>query len=334
MNILKDVNLGKYSSMGLGGDAKYLVEIKNVDDIKEALEFAEEKDLKVMMIGGGNNIIFSDKGFEGLILINDILGIDEIDDTTFKIGAGEDWDQFVRLTVDRKLSGIECLSKIPGKMGSAPIQNIGAYGQEIKDTLVEVEVFNSENHKVEIIENKDCEFEYRNSKFKKNPGKYFILNITLKLNKEYLKPPFYESLQKYIDEHKITDHSPANIRRAVVAVRMSKLPDPNLVKNCGSFFVNPIIDSSLRDELIKQYPDLPNWEQENGYKVSAAWLLSECGFKDYHYDNGMATWKNQPLVVVNEHAKSVSDLLEFKEILVDSVKDKFNIELKMEPVLI
>ena len=334
MNILKDQNLAKYSSMGLGGDAKYLSEIKNLDDIEEAVSFAEEHDLKTIMIGGGNNLIFSDKGYDGLVMINDIKGISNLGDNTFKVGAGEDWDEFVKFTVDKNLSGIECLSKIPGKMGSAPIQNIGAYGQEIKDTLTEVEVFNTEENKVEIIKNYESEFSYRNSIFKKNIGKYLILTITVKLNTEYIKPPLYESLQKYMDENNISDYSPASIRRAVISVRMAKLPDPKEIKNCGSFFINPIISEELQQEIIREYPDMPNWRQENGYKISAAWLLDKCGFKDFHYDNGMATWKNQPLVVVNEHAKTTSDLLEFRDILTDSVKNKFGIELKMEPVLI
>lgn len=334
MNILENVNLGKYSSMGLGGDAKYLIEIHNLEEIKEALDFAENKFLKTIMIGGGNNLIFSDNGFDGLVMVNSIPGISLVGDNTFRVGAGEDWDEFVKFTVDKNLSGIECLSKIPGKMGSAPIQNIGAYGQEIKDTLVEVEVFNTEENKVEIIVNSDCDFSYRNSVFKKHLTKYLILNVTIKLNNKFLKPPFYENLQKYLDQNNITDYSPASIRKAVIDIRMSKLPDPKEVKNCGSFFVNPIIDSELHNTLISKYPDMPNWEQANGFKVSAAWLLEQCGFRDFHYDNGMATWRNQPLVVVNEHAKSVSDLIEFKDILFNSVKAKFGIELKMEPVLI
>ena len=335
MNILKNVNLGQYSSMGLGGNAKYLVEITNVEDIKDALDFAKDNTLNTLMIGGGNNLIFSDKGFDGLVLINDIKGIEQIDEATFKIGAGEDWDEFVDFSVEKDLSGIECLSKIPGKMGSAPIQNIGAYGQEIKDTLISVEVYDLDNNEIKTLNNSECDFSYRNSIFKKNPGKYFVISITLKLHKEHMKPPFYESVNKYLTDNNINEYTPRNLRNAVSAIRLVKLPDPKLIKNCGSFFTNPIIEKELMDKLVSKYPEIPHWEEKDDrYKVSAAWLLESTGFKNYHDKNGMATWKNQPLVVVNENAKSINDLLEFKDLIVDKVKEKFDITLEMEPVLI
>ena len=335
MNILKDINLGKYSSMGLGGDAKYLVEVSNVVEINEALNFAKEHSLKTMMIGGGNNLIFSDHGFDGLILINNFMGISQLDDLTFKVGAGEDWDEFVELTCSKNLSGIECLTKIPGKMGSAPIQNIGAYGQEIKNSLVEVEVYDTEKREVSMLKNDQCDFSYRNSIFKKNPGKYFVLNVTIKLKTEHLNPPFYKSLESYLEENNIKDYSPTSIKNAVSTIRLVKLPDPKSIKNCGSFFTNPIVDKTKFEDIIEKFPELPHWEEKDGrYKLSAAWMLESCGFKDYHDKNGMATWKNQPLVVVNENAKSINDLLEFKDLLVSTVNQKFNIKLEMEPVLI
>lgn len=333
--IKQDINLAKFTSMGLGGNAKYLSEVHSEDDLIESLTFAKENQLRILMIGEGNNLIFSDWGFDGIVLVNKIKGIKKIDNNTYQVGAGEDWDDFVEFAVDKNLSGIECLSKIPGTVGASPVQNIGAYGQEVSETLINVSAIKLDDLEVVTLENKQCNFSYRSSIFKSEPNKYFITYVTFKLKDENLNPPFYDSLTRYLDEHDIKSYSPKSIREAVCAIRKNKLPDPKQVKNCGSFFINPSVNKAHGHGLKLEYPDLPSWENDDGtVKISAAWLIEKAGFKDYHHKNGMATWKHQPLVIVNEHADHTADLIEFKNEIIHKVENKFGITLSMEPSLI
>lgn len=342
MEILNNVSLYEYSTMGLGGKAKHLTKISSTSELKMALKWANENSLESMIIGSGSNIVWSDNGFSGLVIVNSITGFEVIEDNehscTIKIGGGENWDEVVKRTVDMNLSGIECLSLIPGTAGATPVQNVGAYGQEISYVLVNVEVLdkNLEYDNLTLF-NEDLDFSYRSSIFKQNPGRYYISSITLKLNKTVLKPPFYASLQLYLLQNKISDYSPVIIRRAVIAIRSYKLPDPKLVKNCGSFFKNPTIDISQLESLEKKLDiQIPHWpDHQDAKKISAAWLIENVGFSNFHdQETGMATWKNQPLVIVNETAKSTGDLIKFRDSIVNAVEQKFHIKLEQEPLLI
>lgn len=340
MNILENVSLAAYSTMGLGGTAAYLTEIQTPDEIVETLGWAQERKLPVIMIGGGSNIVWTDEGFPGLVLINKISGYEVIEEdstsVSLKLGSGEPWDSVVARSVDAGLTGIESLSLVPGSTGATPIQNVGAYGQEIAQTLVTVEAFDTKTGGFVEIPAVDCGFSYRNSRFKTTGrGRYYITGITLKLRKDDPKPPFYGVLQAYLDEHGITDYTPAIIRKAVIAIRTGKLPDPAVIRNTGSFFANPIVNEETFIELEDKFPDIPNWVTANGIKLSAAWLIVQVGFKDYHDEaTGMATWPKQPLVLVNEKARSTADLLVFKQRIVEAVQAKFGITLEQEPELL
>ena len=338
MNIEENVNLTEYSTMALGGKASYLVHIKSKDELVQAVNFAKQKNLQVLMIGSGSNIVWSSQGFEGLVIVDNIKGVDfDFNDDgscVVKVAAGEIWDSVVEQTVQQGLSGIEALSLVPGTAGATPVQNVGAYGQEIADTLVSVEAYDSQIDQFIIIDNKDCSFGYRTSRFKTlDHGRYYITSLMLKLKKTNPSPPFYRTLEAYLNEHNITEYTPEVIRGAVIDIRNSKLPDPKLVHNCGSFFANPIISIDQFSSLSQNYPDMPGWPSVGEkVKVSAAWLIEKAGFKDYHdEETGMATWSKQSLVLVNEHASSTEDLLSFKAKIVGSVKEKFNIELVQEP---
>ena len=338
MNILQDVSLAKYSTMGLGGKAAYLTEVRTPPEVAEALQWAKEKNLPALMIGGGSNIVWSDDGFDGLLLIDLIPGYEALAEdeqsVTLKIGSGEQWDGIVAQTVAAGLTGIESLSLVPGSTGATPIQNVGAYGQEVSETLVEVEAFDTKANDFVKIPAAECGFSYRNSRFKTGPdrGRFFITAITLKLRKGDPQPPFYRTLQAYLDEHHITEFTPKTIRKAVIAIRTSKLPDPAVIRNTGSFFANPIIDEERFLDIQDRFPDIPNWMTEAGIKLSAAWLISQAGFKDFHdAETGMGTWPKQPLVLVNEKANSTADLLRFKQKIVDAVQAKFGITLEQEP---
>jgi len=339
--MLSDVPLSKHSTMRLGGPAAHLAEIHTYDDLYGAVKWAKKHDLPMIMIGGGSNIVWSDKGFSGLVMVNKLRGIDVIEQpdgsSTVNIAAGEIWDTVVERTVAMGLSGIEALSLIPGTTGATPVQNVGAYGQEIADTLVSVEVYDQETGKLTTITNDECNFSYRNSRFKSDDrDRFFITGITLKLNHADPKPPFYASLQAYLDKNKIATFTPQTIRDAVIAIRTSKLPDPAKVANNGSFFGNPIVSSHTFDDIQSKYPHVVHWDMNNGaVKLSAAWLIERAGFRSVHdIETGMATWTPQPLVLVNEHAKNTADLLKFRNKIIDKVDGMFHVRLEQEPELI
>lgn len=341
MKILNNISLANYSTMRLGGTAAHLAEVTSRDDLPEALTWAEERKLPVIMIGGGSNVYWRDEGFEGLVLVNRIMGYEDVvagDDTHYiTIGAGEPWDSVVERTVEAGLTGIEALSFIPGTAGGTPVQNVGAYGQRISDTLTTVEAYDRQVNQFVTIPVDDCAFGYRTSRFKyADKGRFFITNITLQLRKGNPEPPFYIAVQDYFNAHNIHTWSPAILRETVIAIRKVKLPDPAVVANNGSFFANPVIEEDEATRLRDAFPTMPIWPGDGEtFKIPAAWLIEQVGLKDFHdTETGMATWKNHALVLVNEHAQNAGDLLKFKQKIVDTVHDKFGITLEHEPELL
>jgi UDP-N-acetylmuramate dehydrogenase len=326
--------------MRLGGPAKYLMDITSPGQIEPALKWAEENNCKVIMIGDGSNIIWRDEGFDGLVLVNRIMGF-ELQDQEFQafvnIGAGENWDDCVDRLVKKGLSGVEQLSLIPGTAGATPVQNVGAYGREIADVLICVQAYDTQAKKMVIIPKTECDFSYRKSRFNgKDRGRFLITTITLALNKTSSLPPFYKSVQSYLNEHNITSYTPEIIRKAVIDIRNSKLPDPAMVANCGSFFANPIILNEQLEDIVARYPEIPHWDTgDNMSKISAAWMLEQLGLKGYHEPNtGMATWDKHALVFVNEKAKDTASLIAFRDAIIKRAEEKFGITLKQEPELI
>ena len=327
--------------MRLGGTAAYMVDVHNREEVRQAVAWAEEKNLPVMMIGGGSNIIWRDEGFAGLIIVNKILGYKEEqeDQESFyiHIGAGENWDNVVERTVAKGMTGIEALSLIPGTAGATPVQNVGAYGQEIAQTLVVVEAYDRQTKQMVNIQNMECGFGYRTSRFKAaDRGRFFITGITLHLLHSNPQPPYYAALEQYLTENNITERSPQIIRNAVIAIRSSKLPDPAMVANNGSFFANPVIGEGQLVSLQSSYPNIPHWPAGEGLiKIPAAWLIEQAGFKGVSDpETGMATWAGQPLVLVNEHAQSTAQLLQFRQKILDAIQQKFSITLVQEPELL
>lgn len=341
MHILEHVPLRDHSTMRLGGQAAYGATFTTLDELEEGLAWARARNLPFMVIGGGSNIVWRDEGFDGLLLINGLQGLTidkQADDQALvTIAAGENWDDSVAHTVAAGLSGIEALSLIPGSAGATPVQNVGAYGQEIADTLVEVTAYDTVAGQTVTIPKADCGFSYRMSRFKgTDRGRFIILAITLRLRNGDPTPPFYQVLQQYFDQQGTTTFTPQIVRDAVIAIRQRRLPDPAKVANNGSFFANPIISASQFAQLQTQYPDIPNWPlPDRQVKIPAAWLLEQAGFKDYHDpQTGMGTWPVQPLVLVNEHATSTAQLLVFRQKILDAVQTKFGITLQQEPELL
>ncbi len=342
MNIVEHVSLADYSTMRLGGEAAYLTEIHSRDDLKQAYAWAQERNLPIVMIGGGSNIVWRDEGFPGLVMVNRILGYEDYAESGeshfITIGAGEIWDSVVARTVAAGLTGIEALSLIPGAAGATPVQNVGAYGQEIAQTLTSIEVFDTTTGQLTNVPNEACGFSYRHSSFQTEyRERFFITAITLHLIAGNPYPPFYGAVEQYLSEHHVEGTvTPRILRDAVIAIRQAKLPDPAVVANTGSFFGNALIDKGHLTELRTQYPTMPCWPlDDGGAKVPAAWLIEQVGYKDVHDTaTGMATWPTQPLVLVNEHAKSTADLLAFRDAIIQAVQAKFGITLNQEPELL
>lgn len=337
MDIHTDIPLKNLTTMKLGGPAKYFAEAHTVQELHELHQDAQSKNIPIFVIGGGSNVIAHDEGFPGLVLRIKIPGFEIIGDdlysTTIKVGAGEDWDFLVKRTVDMRLSGIEAMSAIPGTVGAAPVQNIGAYGQEISETLVSLEAYDSENRTMVTLQNADCEFGYRHSIFRSaERGRYVITSITIKLSKSPPAAPFYDSLQKYFDEHAIALFTVQVVRDSVIAIRSDKLPDPAVKPNTGSFFKNAIVEPWQRDEILAKYPNVKTFDMADGtVKIPSGWLIETAGLKGQLL-HGMRVNEKNALVLINESATSYADLEAARDEIIGTVRDTFRIQIEQEPL--
>jgi len=337
MQMLENVSLKQYSTMRLGGDARYCVSVSSEAELLEAIAWADKKQLRIKVCGLGSNIIWGDDGFDGLVIVMAIKDFEIIDDEQVRVGAGNELDETIARTVEAGLSGLETLSYIPGTVGAIPVQNVGAYGQEISKILLNLRAYDLQIKDFVELKNADCAFGFRTSRFKTtDKDRFIITSIILQLSHQLPTLPFYESLQRYLNENKIDEFTPKRIRNAVIAIRTDKLPDPFEIANNGSFFINPVIDVAHYEKLKLSYPDIKAWEMPNGrVKIAAGWLIEQSGFKDYHdAETGMATWAKQALVLINEHSKTTKDLLAFKQKIVDAVETKFALTLEQEPELV
>lgn len=337
MEIHTNIPLKNFLTMKIGGNARFMTEAHTPQEVAEIYHNAKKQSLPIFILGGGSNIIATDKGFDGIIVRIRIPGFEVIaeDDgyTTIKIGAGEDWDSVVKRTVDMHLSGIEAMSLIPGTAGAAPVQNMGAYGQEIADTLQSLEAYDSGTDSFVTLQSADCQFSYRDSIFRsKSKGRYVITSITLKLSKGQPQPPFYESLQKYLDEKSIKIFTQDIIRNAVIELRKNKLPDPKDMPSSGSFFKNAIVEQWQLDSLKVINPDIPTYDMGDGkYKIPTGWLIEQVGLKG-QLIHGMRVYDKNALVLVNESAESYEDLAAARDEIIGKIRDKFRIQIEQEPL--
>ena len=348
MKIREDVPISELTTMRLGGRARYVLEIQSVEDVAEAYRFARAHDLPIWMMGGGANTIGRDEGFDGVIFLNRIKGIfvkvgDQLvpaedfdftssDELALTAMGGEVWDDVVDFVSERGFSGCEAMSLIPGTVGAAPVQNIGAYGQDMSQIIESVEAFDLKTGKTVVLEKSDLQMGYRHTRlnFGKDAGRFFIVSVTMTLRNSRLKPPFYNSLQRYIDTHNETDFSPKNIRRIVCEIRNAKLPDPEFVASAGSFFKNVYVDKQGADEAAKN--GIPVWRDAEGNgKINSGWLIEECGLKG-KLIHGFRVSDKAALVLINESAKSYADLALARKEIINKVREKFGFELEQEPV--
>lgn len=335
MVVTEHRSLSQLTTMRLGGEARWVIEIRSREDLVEALDFAKQRDLPWFILGDGSNVI-AHGDYDGVIILNRIAGLDKIGEdstsVTYRIGAGEVWDSVVEQLCLASLSGVEAMSAIPGRAGSTPVQNVGAYGQEIADTLISLEAYDTTSENFVTLSHDDCKFSYRNSIFKDPTRRHhIIISITLRLSKFWLKPPFYPALESYLLQNGITEYSPNNIRKAVIAVRAEKLPPVEQIASAGSFFKNPIVASDTAKSLLANFPDAPHWSMpDNKIKLAAGWLIEQAGLKGFS-KYGMAVYPQNALVLTNLSATSASDLDQFKTEIIAVVQSKFNIILEQEP---
>lgn len=349
MNIRENAPIKELTTMRLGGAARYVVEVETADDVASAYAFAAEKNLPVFVLGGGANTIGRDEGFPGVILlcrIPEIQFFDPADEAGktpitdlanfsgdkiwLRAGAGEIWDDVCAAASDAGFTGIEAMSLIPGTVGAAPVQNIGAYGQELKFVMKSLTAYDTQKQEMVTLETPALNFGYRRSILNhEEKGRYFVVDITLELAKGQLQPPFYPSLQGYVDEHQITDFSPAAIREAVVAVRRGKLPDPEEEASAGSFFKNIYFEDEAAAEAARA-KGIPVFGEYGTYSISSGWLIEHTGLKGQLF-HGMRVYPTAALVLVNESAQSYADLAAAREEIRQAVLEKFGYELTQEP---
>jgi UDP-N-acetylmuramate dehydrogenase len=337
MDIHTNIPLKNYTTMKLGGPARFMTDIRAANDIPELYKNTTAQNIPVAILGGGSNTIVHDEGFPGLIMRIRIPGIEVISEdiysVTLRAGAGVLWDDFVKYTVDHRLTGIEAMSAIPGTVGAAPVQNVGAYGQEVADTFVSLEAYDTTIDQFVTINAEDCNFSYRNSIFRDTEaGRYIIVNVTFTFSRNLPTPPFYDALQRYLDEHSITAYTQQAIRDAVTAIRADKLPDPTITPNAGSFFKNAIVEAWQIPDLQAAFPDIPHYDMGNGtFKIPTGWLIEQAGLKGVSL-HGMRVHDKNALVLINESATSYTNLNEARETIITTVRDKFRITIEQEPL--
>ncbi len=334
MKIEYGASLKAYNTFGIEAKAEAFAEFHSIGELKSIFQDTKLAAMPRLILGGGSNLLFT-KDFDGLVLKNKITGIEEIAETethvSVRSGAGENWHSFVLHCIDNDLAGLENLSLIPGNVGASPMQNIGAYGVEIKDRFESLEALHLESLELHVFDAAACEFGYRESVFKgKLKDQYIITSVTFSLLKN---PDFKVEYGAIIDELKqmgVNTYSTAAISRAVINIRNSKLPNPNELGNAGSFFKNPVIDEGQYKKLAESFPDIPHYPAGEGQvKLAAGWLIEQAGWKGKRVGNcGMHA--KQALVLVNYGGATGPEIYAHSTKVKDSVYEKFGVELERE----
>lgn len=335
------------NTMGFNIVAKKYYEINALKDIDELIENNVFDDEKILILGGGSNILFKDEYFDGTIIHSNLKGISiDVDDDdietqilgdsetqgliTVRCMSGEIWKDFVDFTVKNNLYGLENLVDIPGSVGASPVQNIGAYGVEAKDSIEYVYTIDLTNGDRVIFKNEDCHFAYRDSIFKREENKkYFIVAVDFKLRRDGELKLDYGNVKDYLLKKNIVSPTLNDVADAIKNIRADKLPEVGVVGSVGSFFQNPIVDTDVFQKLKETYPDMPSYPNENGVKIPAGWLIDKAGWKG-HKENHVGVWDKQALVLVHYGDGKPEEILHLMNKIQDSVKEKFNIEIKPE----
>lgn len=331
----ENVPLAPFTTIGIGGPARFFVRATTVDEIREAIRWGVDRELPIFILGGGSNLLISDDGFPGLVIHVDLRGVtvESVDEfATVKVGAGEPWDPFVGMTVNNGWAGVECLSGIPGSTGATPIQNVGAYGQDVSETIIRVEALDRTTDRVISFTNWDCRFGYRASLFKNHePNRYVVLNVTFRLKVGGEASIRYPELQKYLDERGVSIRDLRSVREAVIAIRRRKgmvidANDPD-TRSDGSFFMNPIVPAaSLENFGGPQFP-----AGQGMVKLSAAWLIENAGFHKGFVHGNVGLSSKHSLALINRGGGTAREVRELVAMIQAKVREQFGIEIHPEP---
>lgn len=334
MKIKEHFNIKPLNTFGIKVDAKFFTRVASVHKVQEAIEYSERLKLPVLILGGGSNILFT-QDYTGFVIKINLKGISLLreDDkhVYIKAFAGENWDDFVNYCCDAGYYGLENLSLIPGNVGASPIQNIGAYGVELKDHFYELEFYDFATKEIKKFINPDCCFGYRNSIFKNElKQKGVVLSVIFKLDKIPKFKTDYGAIKEELDRMEVINLTAKDIRNAVINIRRSKLPDPVEIGNAGSFFKNPVVANKKYNELLSKFPNLVSFKQHDGtYKLAAGWLIDQCGWKGYRKGDA-GVHKNQALVLLNYGNARGREIVSLSNEISKSVVDKFDVELECE----
>ncbi len=332
MQIQENFSLRQYNSFGIDARAQFFSSFDTLESLQALTE--QSKRSRRIILGGGSNILLT-SDISGWILKNECKGIEEVGETNgeifVKVGGGENWHRFVQYAIERNWAGLENLSLIPGNVGAAPMQNIGAYGVELKDVFNSLEAFHLKDRVVHTFTAGDCRFGYRESVFKKElKDQYVILNVSFRLRKEPVYHIEYGAIRQELDKMNVQDLSIQAIAQAVINIRSSKLPDPAAIGNAGSFFKNPSISSEKFDELKREYPGIVGYTNDDGsVKLAAGWMIEKAGWKGYRSgDAGVHV--NQALVLVNYGNATGKEIFALSEDILEDIRDKFSVTLERE----
>ncbi|WP_420550805.1 UDP-N-acetylmuramate dehydrogenase [Litorivicinus lipolyticus] len=317
------------TTLGLPGRARYFCRAENTQTVIQALDWASGEGVRVLILGGGSNCVLT-QDFDGLVIQIAIQGR-QIQGDRLLFGAGEDWDGAVRYAIDQGFSGLECLALIPGSVGAAPVQNIGAYGVELCQLEPCVQVWDRQHRVLAWIDSEDAGYGYRDSVFKADLDRYVIVQVSLRVSRQAPVMPRYPDLQAELVG--VAALTAAAVADAVTRVRQRKLPDPARLGNAGSFFKNPVVDAELAQKLAEQEPNMPQFGQANGVKLSAGWLIDQCGFKG-HRVGDVGVSESHALVLVHYGEGSGQDLMALARSIQRSVFERFGVQLEPEPRVI
>ena len=332
MKIEENFSLQKLNTFGIDAKARYFAPFANVNELMELLSMPTIAQ-RPMVLGGGSNILFT-KNWDGSILYNQLRGIEVLeqneDEVLINAGAGENWHRVVQFAVENNWGGIENLSLIPGSIGAGPMQNIGAYGVEIKDSFLSLQAFHIQDKVMVDFSLADCKFAYRESVFKnKFKGQFIICAVTLKLKKNPVLNTSYGAIEAELNKRNILYPNVKDVSEAVIAIRQSKLPDPKQIGNAGSFFKNPEISLEQLEGIKEKFPHVIAYPSPKGAKLAAGWLIEQCGWKGYTEGN-FGVHKLQALVLVNYGGASGQQIFELSNRIIAAVNDKFGITLERE----
>jgi UDP-N-acetylmuramate dehydrogenase len=331
--IVNDISLKTMNTFGIDASAKRFSIIRDEKDITTVLDSNENE--PVFILGGGSNILFT-KDFDGLVIKNEIQGFQMIEENKdfaiIESGAGEVWHEFVMKCIDENLGGIENLSLIPGNVGASPMQNIGAYGVEVKDIFEYLDAYHIKDKKMRRFNAQECKFGYRESIFKNElKGQYIICKVAFRLTKTHTLKTSYGAIENELHTMNIANPSIKDVSDAVIRIRQSKLPDPKQIGNAGSFFKNPIVSNELLNKIQSNYTDIPNYPAaQNKVKLAAGWLIEKAGWKGRTYDNRYGVHKLQALVLVNYNNSKGDEILKLSGLIIEDVKAKFDVTLERE----